>query len=278
MGTPCKKCGMESDRDDICTWCNADLKPKPAAETGKPAQAAAKPTSPAPSARSAPAATPPKRVYWTWLAPVLIVALAAIAYPLFIVGTKASAPLPPPGDWQTFTAKDNSFSASYPAGWGQPSNSGSAGSYVLVEWKAGRLAKIQVKGSQVAGSVGDVAAAKERAMAGEGGPIAIEMTADGTLLEFFNKDNAFAKPRSGYEEGQMQEAHDFAGVRSACAEYTYARRIGLVSVKMKGLRWASFQGDYGYNVWAEAPEKHWETFKPVAQQIVGSVKLGGKAG
>ena len=293
MGKLCNKCGMESERDDICTWCKADLREEqaapeqpasapPAAPPGAPPpgqpprQAApARPTPPAPPVATATAPQPSREV---WLIPVIAVVagIVVLIVALLLVGMAASGPPAEPGEWKTFTSKDNSFSAYYPEGWGEPSNSGSAGSYVLVEWKGSKLCRVKVQGASKAGTIGDVAAAKERTAGGAlgGGELPIEKTADGALLDFFKSTGTFAPKRPGYEEGGPQFAYSFANTRSAYVEYTYTKRVGIMPIKMKGMRWAHQAGDYGYHVTAEAPEKHWDEFKQIAENIVGYVQLG----
>lgn len=285
MGKTCKQCGMQSDRDDLCTWCNADLreaKPKtgPAAP-GRPGAAppTAAPAGPARQPAAAPHSPPARQVATEpevrerpfWLIPLIAVggAVVLLVALLLVMGIMASAPPPEPGEWKEFTAKDKSFSAWYPADWGEPSNSGSAGSYVLVDWKAGKLCRVSVQGTQKAGAMGDPAAARERA-AGPNPPV--DKTADGALLELFKK--AFAAKRPGYEEGEAVFSYDFANVRSARADYSYARRVGLLGIKMKGFRLGYFQGDYGYDIYAEAPEKHWAKLEPTAKKILAGVQFG----
>lgn len=270
MGAKCNKCGMVSDRDDICTWCNADIKqPRPAAGA-QPAQ-----RQPA-AAAEAEAHEAPGRP--AWLMPVGAAAglLVLVVVALLIIGAAASGPPPEPGEWRSFTARDNSFAAHYPEGWGEPANSGSAGSFVLVEWKAGKLGRVRVQGTSKAGSIGDVSAATERNLAAEAGPdgLPVGKSADGAVLAWSRDHTDFVKRRPRYQEGEPVFAYDFANVRSAMVEYEYSRRVGLLRVEMRGVRWGSHQGDYGYHAYAEAPKKHWESFWPVAEQIVGSVQFG----
>jgi len=196
---------------------------------------------------------------------------------LVLVGVSASGPPADEGEWTDFTSLDESFTAYYPDGWGEPSNSGSAGSFVSVVWKGSKLCRVEVHGSSGAGTRGDIAAAKERILAGNLGPgeqLPVESTADGALLDSFKRDTWLAR-RPGYEEGSAGFSYDFAKSRAARVEYTFSKRAGLLSVPMKGIRWASQQGDYGYHVTAEAPAKHWAKFEPVALKIVGGVHLGG---
>lgn len=319
MGKECPKCGMTSDRDDLCTWCNADLRPpqkkQPAAgqrasavpqpgriapppRPGQPVSAAppaagsAGPAAPgAPTASGAPAPSrrrlpepepepePPSRP--AWLLPMIIVGggIAMLVVALMLVGVSASGPPPEPGEWVSFTSKDKSFSAYYPKGWGEPDSAGSGGTFVLVTWKGAKLARVSVRGASGAGAAGDAAAARERIAASNLGPgeqLPLEMTADGAMLEHF-KNGKWLKEHPGYQEGSPTLDYHFAKTRAAFAEYSYTKRVGLLPVKMKGMRWASFQGDYSYHVVAEAPEKHWDKFKPIAEQIVGGVQLGGAA-
>ena len=265
MAKVCPKCGMKSERDDLCTWCNADLR-----APQKPGAKAA----PAPVAGrvSEPEAAQERPV---WLVPAIVgggIILALIVV-LVAVWLSASAPPAAPGDWKTFVEKDKLFAAEYPSGWGQPSNSGSPGTYVLVVWRGGKLCAVTLSGTQVSGAMGDAAATRERVA---GGNLPISQTADGSVLA--HATEGFKSQRSGYKATEVKEAYDFANVRAACVEYTYTKRVGLVPIRMKGIRWGAFQMDFGYHVYAEAPEKHWETFKPIAERIVGSVQFGGGAG
>jgi len=191
---------------------------------------------------------------------------------LLYMGIAASGPPAEPGEkWESIVSREKSFAAYYPTGWGEPSNSGSAGSFVSVVWKGSKLARVSVDGSSTAGSIGDTAAAAER-MAG--GAVSIERTADGALLEFF-KNQTWLSKHPDYDETGMQYSYAFAKTKSVCTEYTCTKKVGLLPVKMKGMRWASQQGDYGYHVVAECPEQHWEKFRPTALQILGHVQLGG---
>lgn len=272
MGAECKKCGMRSDRDDICTWCNADITQPQAAAGAQPAPTQRQPSVPAaPEAEQA-----PERPVWLFPVGAVAAGVVVLVVALTLVGMAASGPPPEPGEWGAITAKDNSFAAHYPAGWGEPSNSGSPGSYVMVEWKPTKLCRVVVRGSATAGAVGDGAVATERDMA-EKDPrsASILRSRDGRVL-IWNRDYTdFTERRPGYEEGEAVFAYDFANVRSAMVEYEYSRRAGLLRVEMKGVRWGSHQGDYGYHVFAEAPAKHWDEFRPVAEQIIGSVQFGG---
>ena len=273
MGADCKKCGMKSERDDICTWCNADIR-QPRAATA--AQAAEQ----RPVAAAAPEGEPrPARP--AWLIPVGAVAggVVVLVVALVLVGKAASGPPPEPGEWHSFTAQDKSFAAHYPVGGGEPSNSGSPGSFVLVEWKANKLCRVKLQGTAKAGAIGDGAAATERNFASTAGPdgIPVGRSADGVMLAWHREYSDFVKRRPRYDEGEAVFSYNFGSVRSAVVEYEYRRRVGLVRVAMKGVRWGSHQGDYGYHVFAEAPKKHWDSFWPVAEQIVGSVQFGSGA-
>lgn len=313
MGKQCPKCGMTSDRDDLCTWCNADLRPPqkeqraagrratpqpgrvaPPPRPGQPAAPAtpsagpgrstppSTPTAsgaPAPSRRRVPEPEPEPPSRPTLLLPVVIVGggIAILAIAMVLLGVSASGPPPEPGEWASFTSKDKSFSAYYPKGWGEPDNAGSGGSFVLVTWNGTKLARVSVRGASGAGAAGDAAAARERIAASNLAPgeqLPLEMTADGAMLDHF-RNAKWLKEHPGYQEGSPIFDYHFAKTRAAFAEYSYTKRVGLLPVKMKGMRWASFQGDYSYHVVAEAPEKHWDKFKPVAEQIVGGVQLGG---
>lgn len=304
MGKECPKCGMTSDRDDLCTWCNADLRPpqkkKPGAgatQPGAPAGSGARPSTappaapratvpaspggtsaPRPSPRKAPEPEPEPPSRPAWVLPVAIVAggVVILLIALVLLGVSAAGPPADPGEWESFVSKDKSFAAYYPKGWGEPDNAGSGGTFVLVTWKGSKLARVSVRGASGAGAIGDTAAAKERVAAANLAPgqeLPLEMTADGAMLAHF-KNEKWLKDHPGYEEGTPAFDTRFAGARAACAEYSYKKRVGLVPVEMKGLRWATHQGDYSYHVVAEAPAKHWEKFKPTAEKIVGSVQMG----
>ncbi|MCE5217378.1 hypothetical protein LLH03_10170 [bacterium] len=200
----------------------------------------------------------------------LIVLLVVI---LLVVGIAASGAPPDPGTWKTFVEKDKQFTAQYPGGWTKPSNSGSSGSYVSVDFRASKLCWVQVQGTQKAGAMGDVAAAASRAA---GGTVSVERSAEGAVLA--GSTASFTAQRPGFKQGTMKEVWDFGGSKAASAEYTYTKRVGLLPIKMKGIRWGAFKGDFGYVVFAEAPEKHWAKFQPVAQKIVSSVQFGGGTG
>ena len=79
------------------------------------------------------------------------------------------------------------------------------------------------------------------------------------------------KEDSNYEEEAMQP-YTFAGTRAAYSTYTTVRRAGVFPVKTKGWRITTASiGDYAYTVRAECPAKHWDSFKEIAGQIIGSV-------
>ena len=278
MSKVCPKCGMQSERDDLCTWCNADLRQpgvKGGALPAKPGPTGAAPAPAAAAARREVAEVEERPARPGWLIPAVSAgsALVLLVVALTVVGVLASGPPPAPGDWQSLAAKDSSLTASYPAGWGVPTSSGSAGSYVMVDWRPTKLCHIGLQGTQAAGAIGDTAAALERAA---GGDVSAPVSADGAVLAHFLTATSFKKSRPGYAEGTPEYDTAFAGTRSVRVEYSYSRRAGILPIKIKGVRWGHFQGDYGYNVWAEAPEKHWAAFEPTALAIVASVKLGAK--
>jgi len=281
MGTKCDKCGMESDRDDICTWCNADIRrsKKPdakgaaatpgqeRAKTAPPAGAGA--TTPAPRRREMPAAA--RKQTPVWLPWVIGIggALVLSVGGLYIYGLTLLGPVPDPGEWQTLTSVGKVVTLSYPKGWGEPENAGSEGSSVQITFRPNKLARMQLFGSGTKGSRGDTAAAAER-MAG--GSLPIAQSADGAVLTMDAEQ--FAKTRPDFKQGEIQEAYNCANRRSAAFEYTYTKLAGLVPVKMKGIRWGWFGGDLGFVCYAEAPEKHWDTFWKTAGQIAGGIKQG----
>lgn len=301
MGTLCKKCGMESDRKDICTWCNADLRPPkktgPGGQSGaqaagrqpsqsgapaRPQQPGAAHSQPGPPVRAQSSTAPRPRAPHVeeveeaarppWLVPLivgggLVVLLLAM---VLVSGAKAITEPPDPGEWKSFTEKDNVLTLSYPGGWGAPSNSGASSQYVSVDWKPTKLCLLSIEGGQRAGAMGDAAAALERAA---GGNPPIGQSSDAAVLKSF--DATFREKRPGLQIGEAEVSREFAGVRAACFPYTYSTRAGLTSIKMKGLRYGSFQGDFGYQVVMEAPEQHWDKFSQTGRQLLSSVKLGG---
>jgi hypothetical protein len=72
------------------------------------------------------------------------------------------------------------------------------------------------------------------------------------------------------------QAWKFAAMPAAYSEFTTVKRVGLLSVPMKGWRISCFGGDFGYQVWAEAPASQWERFKPTAQKIIESARMGAQ--
>lgn len=217
------------------------------------------------------------------MVPAIILAgvLVATVVGLLVVGVMASGPPADPGkEWKELTSNDKSFTAWYPEGWGEPSNAGSGGTFVRVKWSGSKLCEVIVRGSSGAGSVGDMAAAKERVASANLGPgeqLPVSQTADGAMLEHF-KNKEWLAAHADYKEAEAKFDFTFSKARAAMTEYTFTKRVGLLPVKMRGVRWATQQGDYAYHVTAEAPEKHWAAFEPVAKKIVGGVTLGAGGG
>ncbi len=296
MGAKCEKCGMVSDRDDICTWCNADIRRTRPPDKGPAGSRTAPPPGPgtrtepptAPAARTGPppgtgqpAAPTRQRVREvpqaarsgapSWLIPVLVAggAVLVIVVGLYAYGLSQMKPVPEPGEWASLTAVGNALTLSYPKGWGEPENAGAEGTSAQVTLRPNKLARVQVLGTGTRGARGDTAAAAERLA---GGNLPIAQSADGAVLAMDAEQ--FAKARSGYQAGDIQETYNCASRKSATIEYTYTKRVGLLPVKMKGMRWGWFGGDLGFVCYAEAPEKHWEQFWATAAQVVGSIKQG----
>jgi hypothetical protein len=280
MAKTCPHCGETSDRDDLCTWCNKSL--TPAKQAGAPAAApAAKPAVPAARPGAAPAAGAPSvrrtlptveqpRALWPYIIGALVAVVVILFLAGFVAAKTAAGPPPEPQDWKTVESKTKLFSVSVPGNY-LFSTSGSAGTYEQFTVKGTKLCRVYVDGTGTKGAMSDTAAAAARVSGGDSSP----NVADHGEGKFHASQGDLAKRKDPVhkEEGEMQ-AWSFAGMPAAYSEYTTVKKVGLFGVKMKGWRISCMGGDFGYQVWAEAPEAQWEKFEPIARKILEGVTQG----
>jgi len=273
MGKACPHCGETSDRDDLCTWCNKSLRPeaKPAAPPAAPAPARPAPAGPAPSAREPVAAAPP-RPLWPYFVGAGVTLVLVLLLTGFLAGKQAAGPPPEPGNWSTQQSKTKLLTLHVPDNY-VFSTSGSSASYEQVYIRATKLCRVTVDGNGTKGAMSDAIAATSRAGGGDSsGTVASSAEGkfhalQGGLLK--TKDPAYQ------EEGEVS-GWSFAGMPAAYSDYTSFRKVGLVAVKVRGWRLSCMGGDFGYQVFAEAPEAQWEKFQPTARRILESAKLGAQ--
>jgi len=280
MAKTCPHCGETSDRDNICTWCNKPLtaqKPRGEAAGGaKPGAAAgARPTGAAPGAQTAPVrrklpTAQQPRPLWPYFVgagvAIIVIALAAG----FVAAKAAAGPPPEPGEWKTMESKTKLFTVQAPANY-TFSSSGSSGSYEQFTVRATKLCRVYVDGTGTKGAVSDMAAAAARVSGGDSSP----NVADHGEGKFHASQGEFHQRQDpAYKEEGDMKAWSFVGMPAAYSEYTTVKKIGLVGVKMKGWRISCMGGDFGYQVWAEAPEAQWEKFQPIASKILDSAAMG----
>ncbi|NPV48970.1 MAG: hypothetical protein HPY69_18670 [Armatimonadetes bacterium] len=279
MGKVCRHCGMESDRDKVCSWCNKDLDEPAtsAAQSPTPGRTVA-PVSAVPvpqpgrtpsmagAAATAVALEAQRRSRPVWLY-VLIGVAAVIVFVLavqFAAFSKAMKPPVEPAEWKAVTSHTGHLALQVPATW-RFSTAGSEGSFESVLVRCGPLCKVSVDAGQARGALSDVAAASARA---GGGPA--ELSLHETLGMFVAKSDTTYK-----EEGEPQSC-TFAGQRAAYSVYTARRRVGLFGAQVRGWRISCPGTDYGYDVRIEAPARHWEKFQPLGAKVVSSVQFAKK--
>jgi hypothetical protein len=275
MAKQCPHCGEMSDAENVCTWCNKSLTAaKPAAAEGGGAPRPAAPpvgtpaAAPAP-ARRQPAAVPQPRPLWPYYvgaAGTLVVVLLVAQF----VGMKSAAgPPPEPADWATQQSMTKLFTMSVPANY-KFSTAGSAGTYEQMTVKATKLCRVFVDGNATKGAMSDVAAATARMTESEG---SASVAARGEGKFHATQGMLHKKKDPKYQEDDKMAAWSFAGMPAAYSEYATTKQAGLFPVKMKGWRLSCMGGDYGYQVWAEAPAAQWERFQPIARKILQSAKI-----
>lgn len=285
MAKVCPHCGETSDRDNVCSWCNKSLVAEKKAETGG-APAAAKPGATARPGAPAAAGAPTQRVserrkvptvqqarpLWPYYVGALVTLVLVLVVVSFVVAKTAAGPPPEPGDWKTMESKTKLLTIGVPANY-KFSTSGSAGTYEQISIKATKLCRVYVDGNGSKGAMSDIAAAAARVSGTEGGP---EVATRGEGRFHATQGELYQKKDPNYkEEGEMGE-WSFGGMPAAYSEYTTVKKVGLFAVKMKGWRLSCLGGDFGYQIFAEAPEAQWEKFKPIARQIIESAQKGAQ--
>ncbi len=275
MGKLCPHCGMESDTDDVCSWCGKAL----AAEQAEtPAASDELPSAPGKGRRAhhegaaaalvaAEAARRSVPVWPKYAAGAGLLVLFIMAWSVFSLIAKSKPPLEPTG-WQQVQTQTNELSLEVPTNW-KFSTSGAGGSFEKAFVRSGKSCEVTIFGSGTLGAMGDISGAS-RAVSAE---TPLEKRPEGKLhaqLGGFEEDN---DPH--YAEDEMQ-AVTFMGAAAAYSVYTTSKRAGVFSVKIKGWRLTvPGIGDYSYNVHAQCPAKHWDEFEPIAQRILQSVTPGG---
>ncbi len=281
MAKKCPHCGEVSDADNICTWCNKSLvaeQPPAAAPGSGGAPPAAPPGAPPASAQSVGAAPAPTRrplptveqprPLWPYYAGAGVAVVVVVLVAQFLGMKTAAGPPPEPADWASKQSMTKLLSMSVPGNY-KFTTSGSAGSYEQMTVKATKLCRVHVEGSGTKGAMSDVAAAMARTMGTEGGS-SVAARGEG---KFHATQGELQKKRDPkYQESGDMDAWSFAGMPAAYSEYTTVKKVGLFAVKMKGWRISCMGGDFGYQVWAEAPAAQWDKFQPVARKILGSAK------
>jgi hypothetical protein len=268
MSVKCRHCGMDSDHDRVCSWCN-----KPLAEDLPPT--ADQPGSPA--AKHAPAELPAPlelkpRPVWQFFALAGLVVVIVCALLQYMALKKALAPPPEPTAWETVKSMTGHFKLQVPAGW-KFSTAGSEGTYESVWVKRGPVYLISLNGTGTKGAISDISGAGARlALGGEGGPPPLERRPEGRFHEALGgieqrKDTHYK------EEGEMQPCR-FAGQAAAYSVYTTQRKAGMFKVKIKGWRVSCPGTDFGYDIRAEAPAEHWDEFEPIATKLLAGVEFG----
>lgn len=287
MARTCPHCGEVSDSDRVCTWCNKSLAAegqpaagpgtqaaaKPAAASGPPA--AAGPIAPkvGPSARAERPSVPEPRPLWPYYLGAAVTIVVVGLGALFMSAKAAAGPPPEPADWADMQSKTKLFTISVPANY-KFSSSGSSGSYEQMTVKATKLCRVYVDGTGTKGAMSDVAAATSR-MTGGDSSSSVSRRGEGKF--HVAQGELYKKTRDrSFEESEDIKAWNFAGMPGAYSEYTTVKKVGLFPVKMKGWRLSCMGGDFGYQVWAEAPESQWEKFKPIATKILKSAKMNSQ--
>lgn len=285
MDKLCKHCGLESDREDLCSWCGkplaeaapdakppiseapsrAELEPPPEGRRPGPHEGAAAAMMAAEAAKR----TLPAWVYWAAAVGFLILlAVVASGIGVFL----ACRPLAEPEEWESVQSETNKISFQAPAGW-KFSTSGLEAMFDKASVRRGKLYLVRIEGSQVKGILGDISGAASRASApAEGaGPPPLDKRAEGRLHMMLGDFETKRDPN--YEEVGEMQACAVSGMPAAYSQYTTVKKVGIFSVKVKGWRITVPAGEFSYDLRAEAPAKRWEAFEPIATHIFESVQL-----
>ncbi|MEN6549331.1 MAG: hypothetical protein ABFE07_25070, partial [Armatimonadia bacterium] len=226
MAKTCPHCGEESDRDDLCTWCNKSIAPakpaaQPAAQPGGQPSASAAPAKPTPAHRhtAQPASSSvPVWAYFAGLA-VLVVLFAGIS--MFMQASKAAGPPPKPTDWKCVKSMTKLFSLEVPSNW-KFTTAGSSASYEQIGVRGGKLYRVNVDGTGSKGAMGDIAGAAARVSGADSGSD-ISKRSEGRLHSTLGAA-AQKKDPTYHEEDNMQACH-VAGMPAAYSEYTATRKV-----------------------------------------------------
>lgn len=268
MAKPCPHCGETSDRDNICTWCNKPLTaPKPADQP--PPQGAARKPATTPAAGSpvvhrevAPVEQP--RPLWPYYLGALATFLVLSFGGAFVTARLAAGAPPEPADWKSVETMTKVLTLQVPGNW-TFSTSGSQSTYEQASIKATRLCRVYIDGNATKGAMGDVAAAAARVGGGS------------AELRFHASQGELHKKRDPkYEESGEAKPCTFGGVPAAYSEYTTLKKVAGFGVKLRGWRISTSNGDYGYQVWVEAPDKQFDKFEPMATKLLGGVKFASQ--
>lgn len=300
MAKICKYCGMESERDQVCTWCGKSLAEGPPG--GKPAPVAAPPVAPggeAPTGPSGPGRPPagsrPGGGKHAGAARAMMEAEAArqnqpigkklglgLGIPVGVLlvlqlGAYFMAMKAPSADgtWKQQPSLNKVFTVNAPEAW-KFSTYGSPGTVEDITIKPGKVYQINVHGTQLSGIVGDIAGAAARAGASFSevteGELPLEKRREGSLHMFIG-DRAKQSDPHFEDQGNMQAAQ-FAGMPAAWSYFTTTKYVGVIPVKIKGLRMTVPTNELGFDVRAWCPEKNWDKFEPTVRKILGSAVRG----
>jgi hypothetical protein len=236
-----------------------------------PAQAAV-PIAPAAPAPSGPPATPVKLYIAIGGALLLLLVLAGV-----LPGILASRAPAQPNQWQEVDTATKQLTLEVPANW----RFSTAGSESLSEWarvQGGKLSRVTIHGSHITGAMADVTSSFARMgsgmmdIPGAGGVYEepdVSESGEGQLHALLGR--VAAKEDKHFQDLGSMEACEFGGRQAARSDYTTRRRVGLLTVKVRGRRITAPAGDLAYDVRAECPEKHWDKFEPIADRILKSV-------
>ncbi len=282
MGKTCPHCGMESDDERVCSWCG-----KPLLEEAAPTEGRERPTQEAAGAEAASAkpqvgagrarhtgaaadmmaaeAAKDQRAKW----PYYLAVVASLA--LVILGWSAislrGALQPPqePEEWQSVSSENDYLRLQVPSNW-DVATGGSRGTLEYVQIKAAKSCLIRIKGTLALGAIAD-------ANVGSRSEDLSATPFDETRMgEFHAKLGAWVMEEDSNHKEEAMQPCTFTGTRAASSTYTTVRRAGVFAVKTKGWRITTASiGPLAYTIRAECPAKHWDSFKEIAGQIIGSV-------